>query len=497
MSGDAALKRRRRLLLVPALLLGILFDYFFYGKPLGVSYPLYVLLLYGAFFYALRGEAVPKPGAGRLLFLPVFALALTFALYVNRGFMVLNFLLLPLLLIAHTVIAAGGNRFAWCDIRFVADILEGLFGRTLGNIAAPFRALKELLPAGTEPGRYETVKKVAAGLAVSAPLLLVVVLLLSSADVVFGHYLGRLPEFLGEIINAETVWRIIFGLAVAVIAFAYIYSFMAQAGTARSEPAPLTIKPWLDPVTAITVLVMVNLVYTAFAVIQFSYLFGGGGAALPAGFTYAEYARQGFFQLLVVAVINLSLLAGTVAFVKKEGKTVNGSVRFFMSLLVVSTLVMLYSAHYRLSLYEAAYGYTYARLLAHAFMLYLLVLLSIFAVRVWKENINLLQACIVVTLGAYIILNFTGIDTLIARNNIERYQATGKIDPYYLTILAHDAVPQLARLVDDEDEEVAAVIRSNLYVRKMQLSREPQWQSFNYFRYRAARVLAGIKLSPP
>ena len=41
-----------------------------------------------------------------------------------------------------------------------------------------------------------------------------------------------------------------------------------------------------------------------FCGIQIIYLFGGGGE-LPAGVTYAEYARQGFFQLLVVCILNL------------------------------------------------------------------------------------------------------------------------------------------------------------------------------------------------
>ena len=63
-----------------------------------------------------------------------------------------------------------------------------------------------------------------------------------------------------------------------------------------------------------------DLIYILFCVIQFSYLFGGTGNNLAPGYTFAEYARKGFFELIVVTIINLSILVGSINFVKKENK---------------------------------------------------------------------------------------------------------------------------------------------------------------------------------
>ena len=48
-------------------------------------------------------------------------------------------------------------------------------------------------------------------------------------------------------------------------------------------------------------------VYTIFIVIQFKYLFSGG--VLPNGLNYSEYARRGFFELVVLSVLNIALIS--------------------------------------------------------------------------------------------------------------------------------------------------------------------------------------------
>ena len=61
---------------------------------------------------------------------------------------------------------------------------------------------------------------------------------------------------------------------------------------------------WLVPLTA------VNLLFAAFVAVQLTALFGGDAWVLKtAGLTYAEYARQGFFQLVIVSVFVLGIVA--------------------------------------------------------------------------------------------------------------------------------------------------------------------------------------------
>lgn len=105
-------------------------------------------------------------------------------------------------------------------------------------------------------------------------------------------------------------------------------------------------------------LVVINSVYLLFSLIQFSYLYGGD--KLPVVFTYAEYARRGFWELLAVTVINLGILLSSMKFVKKD-RGFYPVILVFLSLLIVFSLNLLFSAHFKMSLYERAYGLTALR----------------------------------------------------------------------------------------------------------------------------------------
>ncbi|MDZ7837537.1 MAG: DUF4173 domain-containing protein [Actinomycetota bacterium] len=128
-------------------------------------------------------------------------------------------------------------------------------------------------------------------------------------------------------------------------------------------------------ILAITVLSLLNIVFCVFSIIQFKYLFGGENFIQPSVFTYAEYARRGFFELVAVSVINFLIILIAVSFLKKESKNVTIAIRILLSLVAGFTFVMIASAFYRMSLYEQAYGFTYLRIFVQAFMVLLFFLL--------------------------------------------------------------------------------------------------------------------------
>jgi hypothetical protein len=238
-----------------------------------------------------------------------------------------------------------------------------------------------------------------------------------------------------------------------------------------------------------TVLIVINIIYVLFTAIQFSYLFGGMKYMLPESFTYSEYARRGFFELLAVTLINFSILIGAINLLKREGKRVNSLVRVLNSLLVICTMVMLFSAHVRMSLYEEMYGYTYLRMLTHAFMAFLLVLFLIALYKIWNERISLLKPYIVVALTAYVLINYINVDVIIARNNMERYEKTKVIDVRYMSSLSYDAVQETVKLLNSKDKNYAVLAENRLYEKKKRLAGDTKWQSFNLSMYRAKNIL--------
>jgi ABC-type multidrug transport system fused ATPase/permease subunit len=236
---------------------------------------------------------------------------------------------------------------------------------------------------------------------------------------------------------------------------------------------------FIDPTVLLTILSLLNIVYIIFAVIQFAYLFGGNTFILPSSFTYAEYARRGFFELIVVTVINFAILFFSITFVKKESRKAS----------TIFTFILLISAFYRMVLYEMAYGYTYLRIFVQAFMILLFVLFIINLVYVWYSKMPIISAYILCSLILFVILNFANVDVIIARNNINRYYSTGEIDVNYLEGLSCDAVAETARLLDCKDEEIVTQVKDYFEREKEILAEQSDWQSYNLSKIKAQKIL--------
>ena len=187
-------------------------------------------------------------------------------------------------------------------------------------------------------------------------------------------------EFIDSIPFAEHVGVI--GI-ITVLLFGYLAVVLRAEVEGVPAPAERGTRGW-DTTIVVTVLVMVNAVYILFCGIQFTYLFGGEEVirSIP-NYTYAEYARRGFSELIVVTVINLSILLKGLRVTKNDGK-LDRLVLVLRCLLVLCTVIMLYSAHLRLKLYEEAYGYTYARIFAHTFIALLFVLFMLTLYKFWR-----------------------------------------------------------------------------------------------------------------
>jgi len=481
------------LLLAGCIILGILFDVLFYGKPFGISYPLFVLGFYGVLLWNLKENIVFKWDFAWILSIPILALSLTYLIYSNLIFKVLNFFAVPFLILVQTTLISKNNKYQWYAIKFVEDLGYSIFVKPFKNISKPFQMIGELISSKSKNKKVAIISKIFIGLLISIPLVMMVVVLLSSADQVFQHYTENILNFINSISLNEFTGRTLIALLVSLIIFSYIFSLITSKVKEVKE-GEITVPLILDKVIMVTVLSTINLIYIFFVYIQFAYLFGGANYALPPSFTHSEYARRGFFELVVVTLINLSVLLVNLNLAESMSKIVNKISRILNSLLVVCTSIMLYSAHFRMSLYEQAYGYTYLRILTHAFMIFIFALLLTSLYKIWETKVSLAKAYIVIAITAYVILNYVNIDVVIARNNFERFQKTKHIDVGYISILSYDAVPWLIELMNDKNKDIAVEAQNSLYNKKQELSENNYWQSFNISNYFAKTKLSKLNL---
>jgi hypothetical protein len=475
-----------------ALLGGVIFDYLFYGKTAGVSYFIAVLLFYALFFWRLRDRIDYAYSFGWVLVVPILLLSLTYAVYSNELFYFLNGIAVPFLIAVQTSLVTRNTAYQWYDIRIIGDAFRRIFPQSLRYAVVPFRIGKARIRKQVKEKQYKVISKIGLGLLISLPLLFVVITLLASADKMFAQSLHMIPGWFNGVPVGELAIRLFLILMITVYLFSYIWGLMHRAnGSDNLTVSAISHEPrrsfTLDSTVTLTVLVVVNAVYILFSIIQFTYLFGSGDGVLPNGTTYAEHARSGFGELVVVTLINFSILLSVINLVVKENPLIHRSIQVLLSLLIGSTLVMLCSAYARLSWYEQAYGYTYTRILVHAFLIFLFILFLLAIYKIWREHTPLLKPYILIAMAAYMVINYMNIDQIITRSNIERYEQSGKIDLSYLSRLSYDAVPELAVLSKSPNPPEG--IEQSLDRMERRLDKERPWQSFNLSKYRAEKLL--------
>jgi hypothetical protein len=247
----------------------------------------------------------------------------------------------------------------------------------------------------------------------------------------------------------------------------------------------------------VVALLVVDLLFALFVAIQAAYLFGGRDTLAATGLTYAEYARQGFFQLVGVAFLAGSLIAGLEALVAARSRA---DVAVAVGLAAL-TLVVLASATLRLKLYQDAYGWTELRFYVYAAIAWLFLgALATIGLLLRGRTGRLAHAlgilAIVVALG----VNAVGPQGFVAGQNLARVVdptlvapggETG-LDAAYLASLGDDAVPVMIQALPWVQELDRALLEAAMRGRARALE-DPSvtaWPAWNLARERARAALS-------
>ncbi|TGE34380.1 hypothetical protein E4K68_01445 [Desulfosporosinus sp. Sb-LF] len=83
-----------------------------------------MITLYALLFWNMRHTQPLKIDAKLLLGIPIIALSFTYFIYSNPIFAVLNFLMIPSLLVAHTLLLTSNHRYKWFESRFLLEVLR-------------------------------------------------------------------------------------------------------------------------------------------------------------------------------------------------------------------------------------------------------------------------------------------------------------------------------------------------------------------------------------
>lgn len=361
-------------------------------------------------------------------------------------------------------------------VQVVPDAMRGL--------AAPFARAA----SGASHGRH--IPRV---IAIVVPVVAVFLLLLASADAVFAHYLEAAA---GVVPTTERLPRHAALFVTGTVVTATLWERARRPMRAALSPPPP--RPFLRRADWIALLAAVDLVFVAFVLVQATAFFGGRTHVLAQqGLTFAEYARTGFAQLLAASILT-SLLVATVWFGGRPSDRVDRAMFAWLAgSLVVLTLVVLISAFRRLTLYEAAFGWTWPRLLGHATVVFLGA--SLVAALVWivvQKGAWLPTAVLTASVAVLLGLNAMDPDRFIAERNLERFEATGLLDVSELTGLSADAAPVLVAALDSLPPADAQVLGDDLACDGEALAADRDARSWNLGRWRGLDAIEAAALGP-
>ena len=400
-----------------------------------------VLVWYTMLFFYLRGELL-KTGERRFLLMVNLLLAAALALGSSWYFRIWNLLALLVLLPTHAVGLSGGQRLPWWRPSMLWErfclLLWGLFG----HLGAPFAAASSQKKDST-PRLLSFVLGAVGALF----LLAILVPILASADALFAAATADLRRFISSHLT-DAVWKVLAAAGMTPFFFGLLYSLrhpspLKQAGeNSRS----------VDGLGFVIVLAAVSALYLLFLGVQSAGLFGGADYLARKGLSYAEWARSGFFQMVGVTAVNLTLLLAAVQWSRREGAAWR-AVRLLSALLTVESLLLLLSAAWRMTLYVSAYGLSFKRCMTYWGMVMMAVFLVAAAWKVWRPSFRFCQVVFPLALAGWLVINCVPVDYLVAKDQVDRYlsgESTALDIDYLLYGLSYDALSQLERLERDE-----------------------------------------------
>ncbi|PKM94793.1 MAG: hypothetical protein CVU84_07655 [Firmicutes bacterium HGW-Firmicutes-1] len=457
------IKSKKAKILVTSIMLSVLFNYFFLFARLGISVFLFNTVLLTIGYYCIKDEESFNTKKYIVSGIIILVLSIPFFRFDFELFKVLNFALIIGMygLIVHSIVTF--NIFQWLFL-------------TIESLFLPLFKLNQLF---LDLEIISTVKKkgfinVIVGLVLACMFLIFVGPILLSSDLVFSNIIERMVWLSPSVVFRKAIFRFF----IFVFFSSYIYSHLGKKINYVPTNTLNSPKKIFNITSSYVFLICINLVYLAFSFIQIKYLFLGN--KLPDGLYYAQYAREGFFQLVFVSTINIIVVTVFNHF-KKNHILTNG----LLLITVLCTYIMTFSAFYRMSLYESTYGYTRLRLLVYLFLIAESIALIPILIGIFKPNFKFLEYATIAVFTFYILLTFINIDAFIAERNIDRYMNSNhrvKLDYDYLSSLSLDALPVIDEHMEEYPKYIQKSFKKNFSEKQARYSSDFTWYEWNMSR---------------
>lgn len=408
---------------------------------MGLTLTQWMILLTALLLAAKEGRLrLRKNGAGMFLLVSAIALGACYGIFGNDRMRLMNLPPFIFLTIQALFSLTNANERPGLSFQGLWEGFRRFFSSLFLNVALPFQTFFARVRGTGQRKTGLWLGLLLGGMAAAAA-----VALLSSADGVFSAMVRSAFQAMGQI-NGALMGKLVLALLGGLLLFSLLYAALRPEkhfDLAAGRTAP--------PLTLTLVLGMLTAVYALFVYVQFRYLFGNEQTVKMAG-GYAEYARSGFFQLVLLAFLTLAGILAALCLCPKSR-----SVRVLCAVVTLLTLVIDFSAFFRMRLYIQAYGLTLLRVLTLWAMAAILAALVLALGKCVCPSFQLTPPLAAVVVLSWLALNYASVDAQIARYNVTAYNsgALEELDVDYLGTLSPDALPALEKIEDSTLREQA------------------------------------------
>ena len=457
----------------------------FFDKEVGLSAFLFIAPFTYYIIYLLGKNGKIKNEKAKWLFIPIVLLSLTYFLF-DSSLKQLNLIVILTLIISMLIMLFDENINISKIIEKMIDIfLLPIFdcSKIIKEVINEFFRLCKKNNSEDQNGKYKSIIKSAL---YTIPLVFIVLCLLISADTGFSNLFYGIFEFIFNILGKFKILDIIVRIVLVGISFIYLLGIFKSILNSKDDGKIKSLEPNInmETLTIKMVLGTLNIIYLVFSIVQLKEVF-----EFNFNSNYAEFARKGFFELMIVSIINLITII--VAKNNENKGEKNTYIKSMDLVMIFFTFTFIISAAVRMSLYESAYGYTHLRFLVYFSLFTEAILLIPTIIYILDKKMNLIKVYFTIITIMYVVLNFINMDKFIAKKNVDRYFETGKIDFDYLKYnLGMDAIPEITRLMDIEDSYTKRIVRGYIKATSNELENEKfDFREFNYSKYNAKKCI--------
>lgn len=454
-----------------SIILAVLHSILFWGKSLGASVTLFSVAVLFCIMYIFERSGKIKNSKAFLLSLPIILLSITYFIFNNLFFTISN-------MVVIIVLFATMITLAIFDYKEIIKKVSLIIFRPIAKIEDMLRDCGNEFSKNEKKCKTESenknIKKVMLGILISLPILIIILMLLSSADTIFASGINQITHsvfnLIGQIELGDIFYRILLIVLITIYIMAFVYNIYdmqeEQNENNKKNSQRIINKISFDNIISNTILTILNFVYLIFCYIQIVNLFIGY-SNLPE-YEYANYARQGFFQLMIVSIINLIIILVTTHNKNEATKNQKKYLQTMNVMLAVFTVIILISSFMRMHLYEQAFGYTFLRLMVYFILITEAILIVPTVIYIFNNKIKLVKIYSIIILTMYIIVNYSNINGMIVNKNISLYLeneelSEKEIDFNYLRTTGIDGAVEMTKWLDKVNGELQYNMEGYIY----------------------------------